>query len=490
MSSAPALDRPASGPGRDDDTPDPRRWRILTVCLVAGFMTLLDVSIVNVALPTIRSGLGAGENALQWVVSGYALAFGLLLVPAGRTGDARGRRPAFMVGLAGFTVASIACGLAPSATLLVVFRLLQGAAGGILLPQVNGLIQQLFRGQERGRAFGALGATIGISTAVGPLLGGLLIQLFGSDWGWRVVFFVNGPIGLGALLLALRLIPAPERGKGRGSDLDPVGVVLLGAAVTCLLLPLVEQQTWHSPLRVALYPVAAVLFVGWLLWERTYGRRGRTPVVELALFSTRSYALGAAIGLVYFAGFTGIFFTYALYLQEGVHYSALASGLAITPFALGSAVTAFLGGRVVHRFGRPLVAAGLLLVVVGLVGVWVAVDRVPGSGVGWATAVPLLVAGIGSGFVISPNQTLSLSEVPVQRAGTAGGVLQTGQRIGAAAGIAATGSVFFGTLGSSHGDFPTAFRDGLVVITVAVALSLLLAVFDVVSNRVVEARRS
>ena len=475
--------RPDPAPAADPDgpAPDPHRWRVLAVCLVAGFMTLLDVSIVNVALPSLREGLGAGDNALQWVVSGYALAFGLSLVPSGRLGDARGRRPAFLAGLALFTAASVGCGLSPTAEVLVVFRLLQGAAGGLLIPQVSGLIQQLFSGAERARAFGALGATIGVSTAVGPLAGGLLITGFGPDLGWRAVFFVNLPVGVGAWFLARRLLPAPPA-RRTAQDLDPVGVVLLGAAVTALLLPLIEQQTWTSPWRLALYPLALVLFAAWALWERSY-RRTHEPLVDLALFRRPSYGFGAGIGLIYFAGFTGIFFTYAQFLQEGLGYDALASGLAITPFALGSALTSFLGGRIVTRYGRPLVAAGLFLVTAGLVATYVAVELVPGHGAGWAAALPLLVAGLGSGLVISPNQALSLSEVPVVRAGSAGAVLQTGQRIGAAAGIALTGSLFYGAVADSRGDFGLGFRHGLWAVTGLVALALLLAVADVLHDR-------
>lgn len=471
---------PATRPA-DAYTPDPRRWRVLVVSLAAGFLVLLDVSIVNVALPSIRTGLDAGESALQWVVSGYALAFGLLLVPAGRLGDAYGRRPALLASLAVFTLASVACGLAPNAESLVAARLVQGAAGGVLLPQNSGLIQQLFRGAERGRAFGALGATIGISTAIGPLLGGLLLAAFGPEHGWRVVFFVNLPVGIVTLLLAARLVPRTGRRPGR-QDLDPVGVVLLGAGVLCLLLPLIERRTSGT-----LVVPAAALLVAFVAWERRYGRRGGMPMVDLALFRRRSYALGAGVGLLYFAGFTGIFFTYALYVQEGLHHSALASGLAVTPFAVGSAVTSFLGGRVVARAGRPLVAAGLVLVVVGLVATWIAATAVPGAGVEWATALPLLVAGIGSGLVISPNQTLTLAEVPVERAGSAGGVLQVGQRIGAAAGIALTGSVFFSAVAATRGDFGLAFRHGLLVTTAFVLLALLLAGLDVALSRRAEA---
>jgi MFS family permease len=205
--------------------------------------------------------------------------------------------------------------------------------------------------------------------------------------------------------------------------------------------------------------------------------------VDLALFRRPSYGFGAGIGLVYFAGFTGIFFTYAQYLQEGVGYSALASGLAITPFALGSAVTSFLGGRVVTRYGRPLVLLGLVLVTAGLVATYVAVELVPGAGAGWAAAGPLLVAGIGSGLVISPNQALSLSEVPVVRAGSAGAVLQTGQRIGSAAGIAVTGSLFFGAVADSRGDFALGFRHGLWAVIGLVALATVLAAVDVAHER-------
>ncbi|HEV7208960.1 MAG TPA: MFS transporter [Mycobacteriales bacterium] len=471
---------PGAGRPEQEYSPDPRRWQALAICLVAGFMSLLDVSIVNVALPSIQQGLGAGENALSWVVSGYALALGLLLVPAGRLGDARGRRPSFEVGLGLFTLASIACGFAPTATLLIVARLVQGVAGGVLTPQISGLIQSLFRGHERAKAFGLFGATVGISTAIGPLLGGGIISLFGAHSGWRYVFFVNVPIGLVALPLARKLIPHHPRMNPDAQDLDPIGVLLLGAAVTCLILPLIEQQNWHSPDRLLLYPAALVLLTTFLYWERHYRRHGHEPVVDFSLFVRRSYTLGTGVGLLYFAGFTGVFFIYTQFLQDGLGYSALHAGLALTPFALGSGAAAVLGGRIVTRYGRPLVAGGLLLVIIGLAATYLVTGAVHGSAVGPAAAGPLLVAGLGSGLVITPNVTITLTEVPVHRAGIAGGVLQTGQRIGSAAGIAATGSVFYGAL-AGHGqpDWALAFRHGLLVITLFVALALALALIDV-----------
>ncbi|GAA2591718.1 DHA2 family efflux MFS transporter permease subunit [Actinomadura fulvescens] len=454
-----------------------RRWEALGVCLVAAFMSLLDVSIVNVALPSIQQGLHASEADLQWIVSGYALTFGLALVPAGRIGDARSRRAVFMAGLALFTASSAAAGMAPTVLWLIVARLVQGAAGGVLNPQVAGLIQQLFRGAERGRAFGALGAVIGIATAVGPLLGGVLIAMAGPAEGWRWVFYVNVPVGLVALALAWWLLPAPIYGEQR--SLDPVGVALLGAGVVAFMLPFLQERQWPGAAKWLLVPAGVVVLLLFLAWER----RHPAPLVDLRLFKRRSYGLGAAIALLYFAGFTAIFFIFTVFLQNGRGYNALEAGLAITPFALGSGTAAFVGGRVVSRFGRPLVVLGLALVAFGLGTAWLAVELWPGRGVAWATALPLLAGGLGSGLVISPNQTLTLAEVPHTQGGTAAGVLQTGQRMGSAVGIAAAGAVFFATLAGTKGDWAAAFRHGLVVILVFVLAALAVACYDMISGR-------
>jgi EmrB/QacA subfamily drug resistance transporter len=454
-----------------------RRWRALAVCLVAAFMTLLDISIVNVALPSIRSGLHASPDGLQWILSGYAVAFGLVLVPAGRLGDARSRRAAFLFGLTLFTLASAAAGIAQTIQWLVIARLVQGVAAGIVNPQIAGLIQVLFRGRERGRAFGALGATIGLATAAGPILGGTLISLFGTQEGWRWVFYVNVPVGAVALPLAWRLLPPPGEGRRRES-VDPVGVLLLGVGVVGLMLPFVQDQQWHGDTKWLLVPAALLVLAAFLGWER----RHREPLMDLSLFRLRSYALGATIALLYFAGFTSIFFIFTLYLQNGLHYSALLAGLAITPFAFGSAVGSTVGGRLVSRFGRGLVAVGLTLVAVGLTATFLTVRAVPGTHAALATALPLLVGGLGSGMVISPNQAITLSEVPPEGGGSAAGVLQTGQRIGTAIGIAAVGAVFFAAVTSSHGDWAMAFRRALLVVTAFVLVALGAAVADLVTG--------
>ncbi|WP_181797550.1 MFS transporter [Streptomyces sp. WELS2] len=456
--------------------PDERRWKALGVCLAAGFISLLDTSIVNVALPSLEHGLGASEAVQSWVVSGYALTFGLALVPAGRLGDMRGRRQAFLVGLALFTVASLACGLASGPGWLVAFRLIQGTAAGMVAPQTSGLIQQMFQGSERAKAFGVLGTVIGVSTAAGPLVGGLLIDAAGTDDGWRWVFFVNLPIGVAAFAAGLRLLPRyPAAGKREVFDL--FGVLLLGAGVLALMLPLVQEQQWTGREKWALMPLALVLLGAFWAWERRQGLLGRAPLVDLDLFSLRSFTLGALISLTYFAGFTTVFFLYALYLQNGVGYSALASGLTVLPFAAASAVGAAAGGRLVVRFGRKLVVIGLGGVALGLLGVMAAVALVPGPDIGWASALPLLVGGAGSGLTVSPNTTLTLTRVPVQRAGAAGGVLQTGQRVGSAAGIAVVGSVYFAHL-ANHGRTDTAMQLGLLSAVGIILVALLLAVAD------------
>lgn len=468
------------------DGADPRRWRILALCLTAGFMTLLDVSIVNVALPSIQQGLDAPHIALSWVVSGYALTFGLVLVPLGKLGDARGRGRMFIIAMLAFTLASGLAGAAQGPLWLVIARLVQGAAGGWLNPQVLGLIQQHFRGRERGTAFGLFGAVIGVSTAIGPLLGGLIIQLGGAEHGWRWVFFVNLPIGLLALLFALRLLP---RGEGTHSlrGADPIGVLSLGAAVTCLLLPLVDQSGLGRLGFVlpALVPVLLAVFVGWELYLR---RRGATPLVDLALFRIGTYSFGATIGLLYFAGFTGIFFVLAVYFQRGLGYTALEAGLALTPFAVGSAIFSTIGGRLVHRYGRRVVVFGLGAALLGLLVTEMLLGRGLGTMAGLVTALPLFVAGSGSGLVISPNQTVTLSEVDVAFGGTAAGIQQTAQRVGSAVGTAAASGLFYATLYGggfgSVGDYSNAISVGLMASVVFVAAALVVGVAELVRDAI------
>ncbi|OLT20744.1 MFS transporter [Pseudonocardia sp. CNS-139] len=457
--------------------PDPNRWRALWVTLVAGFMSLLDVSIVSVALPSIQESLGTGPAAVQWVVSGYALTFGLALVPAGRLGDALGRRRMFLAALAGFVLFSALAGAAPTPETLVVARLAQGFAAGALAPQNSGLIQQLFRDAERGRAFGFFGAVVGISTAIGPVAGGLILALAGQPDGWRWIFYVNVPIGVVALVLAARLIPRRAATRGIGS-IDVAGALLLGGGVLCVLLPLADADAGGLASMWWLFPVGAALVVAFVLWERRVVRRDGEPLLDPRLVTgTPGYATGAALGTVYFLGFSGVWLVFALFLQLGLGYSPLHSGLSVTAFALGSAVSAVVGGRLVERFGRRLTVIGLVGVLVGLAVTIVVVLTVPPDALTWAMAPSLLVAGIGGGLVISPNITLTLREVPVRMAGSAGGALQTGQRIGAAVGTAALPGVFYVVLAGGR-SYPVAAAVALGAATLSVAAALVIAVLD------------
>jgi EmrB/QacA subfamily drug resistance transporter len=479
MSGTPARPEPAA----DQTGADPRRWRVLAVTQLAGFMTLLDVSIVNVALPSMEHGLGAAAGTVQWVVSGYALTLGLALVPAGRLGDALGRRRMFLIALTAFVLTSALTGAAPSIGLVIAARLLQGAAAGMLMPQNSGLIQELFRGAERGRAFGIMGATIGLATAAGPVIGGLILAAFTGPDGWRWVFYVNVPIGVIALVLAARLVPATARGRLRDTHLDLVGSLLLGGGVLSLLLPVVNTENGGPSSWWYLYVVAALLLGGFARWEVRTVRRGRQPLLDPRLARTSGYLAGSSIGLVYFGGFTGIWLVFALFFQDGLGYSPLRSGLAVTPFALGVAVSAVIAGRLVTRIGRWLTVSGLIAVAVGLIATALVLRNVGGDAAAWATAGPLLVAGLGGGMVTSPNITLSLESVPVQMAGAAGGALQTAQRIGAAIGTAVLATIFYRVLTGTGRDYAVAVSDALLVASGIMLLALLIAVAELIRRR-------
>jgi len=443
---------------------------------MVGFMSLLDVTIVNVAVPSIQEGLDASAAGIQWIVSGYALTFGLTLVAGGRLGDVVGRRRMFVLGLVAFTLTSAMAGLAPDERLLVVARLLQGAAAGILTPQNSGLIQQLFRGAERGRAFGWFGMTVGLSSATGPVLGGVIIALFGAEQGWRYVFFVNVPIGVLAIVLALRLLPPPDpREESVRSQVDSVGAVLLGLSVLLVLLPIIEAMSDPTTPLWFLMVLSPLLAWAFVRWERRLVRREAAPLLDVSLFTRApGYASGIVLGSTYFCGFAGVWLVLALYLQDGLGLSALESGLTVTPFAIGSAVAAVTAGRLVARFGRRVTVTGLILVVAGLTMVAVVVPLTSPSKPALWLAVPLLVAGVGGGSVISPNITMTLACVPPRMGGAAGGALQTGQRIGSAVGAAVLTAAFrlvAGAHGAAAG-VSVAFCVALAFVMVALVMGM------------------
>ncbi|MCW2533414.1 MAG: transporter [Blastococcus sp.] len=462
---------------------DHRRWRALTVSLVGAFMVLLDVSIVNVALPSIEREFSVSAGTAQWVVSGYALTFGLALVPAGRLGDTFGRRRMFLIALSAFVLTSALTGAAQTTGWLLAARLLQGVAGGMLIPQNVGLIQDMFRGAERARAFGILGSVVGLSTATGPVVGGVILDLAGSQDGWRWVFYVNVPIGLVALVLAYRLVPARSTARTRGAHLDLVGSLLLGAGVLGLLLPVVSTESGGPGWLWWLFVPAALLLTAFARWEVRTAARDRAPLLDPQLARTLGFPTGSAIALVYFTGFTGIWVVLALFFQDGLGYSPLRSGLAVTPFALGSAVSAVLAGRAVPRFGRRLTAAGLLAAAIGMGATALVLRTVGGDAAAWAAAGPLLVAGLGGGMVVSPNTTLTLESVPAQMAGAAGGALQTAQRIGSAIGTALLATIYYHVLTGGGHDFAAAVSAALFCAAGLMLVALLITAGELVGER-------
>jgi EmrB/QacA subfamily drug resistance transporter len=459
-----------------DHAADPARWRILGVTLTVGFMVLLDVTIVNVAIPSMRSALDTSAGGIQWVVSGYALAFGLTLVTGGRLGDAFGRRRMMLVGLAGFIGSSAAAGLAPSIEVLVLARLVQGAAAGLLTPQNSGLIQTLFKGPERGTAFGLFGLTVSVSSAVGPVLGGVIIAVLGADDGWRWIFLVYVPIGL-VLLVAIRaMVPGRDPDGGGDTRLDLVGAVLLGLTVLCVLYPVVRVES-GSRVTLLLLPAVPVLATAFVRWERRVVRREGAPLLDIALLrQVPGYASGIAVGTLYFTGFTGIFLVLSVYLQDGVGRSPLETGLLLVPFAAGSAVASPLAGRLVTHIGRRVTVGALLVMMSGVLSVALLAPAVGDGDLLWlALGVPLLVAGFGGGAVVSPNFTLTLADVPTRMGGAAGGAVQTGQRIGASIGAAVVMTTYQVAL-SSYDDAGIALRwafgCSLVVLGTALAASV------------------
>ena len=473
---------------------DPRRWPALFVCVSAVFLTLLDVSIAIVGLPSIGRGLGADPSQLQWVISGYALSFGMVPIIGGRLGDDRGRKNMLLIGVAAFVVCSAAVGLAPTPGVIIAARVVQGLAGGLLNPQVSGLIQQLFPPPERGKAFGALGAAVGIATAAGPVLGGAIIALGGEEFGWRLCFLINVPIGIVSFLLCRKLLPSePPRGVTRALDLP--GAALLSVGVLGVLFPAVEFDAEHDlRLFVLVVPALAVL-AGFVAWERGPARRRGHPLIDMSLFRIRSYSDGVVLALLFFCGYTGTPIVLALFLQNGLGFSPLQSGLTASAYAIGVTIAAPVAGRLLTRAGHKVLVGALVLFGLGVAGAALVAGLLAGRldpvDVALAMAPALFVAGLGGGSVITPNQALALAEVDVRGGSTAGGMLQTSQRIGNAIGAAVITAVFYAaisggsTSGVSHAaHYGRAYALALLVSVGFTLAALVMAILDVRRRRV------
>lgn len=418
-------------------------WIPFAVAASVAVLTILDVVKVNVVLTPLEETLGATPTQTGLVVAGYVLAFGIALVPSGRLGDQWNRKAMFMIGLVTFTVASLAAALAPTASFLVIARILQGIAAGILMPQVLGMVQTLFQGQARGQAFGIFGASIGLGTAFGPTIGGLFLGSFGSELGWRWTFGMNVPLALLLIPLALWLIPAAQPDAG-DADLDPVGVTLMAVAVLFVMLPFVlTTGSGDHPARWLFLPLGIVIALAFIRWENRYRAAGKSPVLDFTLFAYSSYRNGVIITTLWFSAMPAMFLVMTLFNQQGLGHDPVAVGLITVPFALISAIVAAVTGRYTFRHATTLVIWGFAIFIVALIGLVVISAIVPPEHNPLAMAIVLAIAGIGPGFIMSANQMRTLIEVPVSQGGVAGSFQQVGQRLGNAIGIAIGSAIFY-----------------------------------------------
>lgn len=409
--------------------------------LLGAALAPIDQFIVNVALPTIRVDLHASNATLEWIIAAYGIMFALLLVVGGRLGDAFGRRRLFVIGLACFTITSLACGLAPDSAVLVLARAFQGASAAMMVPQVLSIIQATASGESRSRMLGFYGATGGISMVVGQLLGGLLVSADIAGTGWRPIFLVNVPIGVVGLILARRTVP--ETRAGDPLRVDRWGTLWLGLTLLLLLVPLLEGRALGWPawcwVMLAAFPFGALAFAG---VERRVEASGGTPLLPPSVLRMRSIRVGLAVAGPFFTGFGGFLFVYTLTLQDGLHLGPLGSGLALVPMAGSYLVTTLLCARLVARFGRSVLVAGALVQFIGLLVLIGTVLLVWPHLAIFDLAPGVVISGAGQGL-IAPNLFRSiLSGVPSDSAGAGSGILTTTQQTCLALGVAILGSLF------------------------------------------------
>jgi EmrB/QacA subfamily drug resistance transporter len=408
-------------------------------------MTLLDLTIVNIAIPNMMSRLHASLDDILWVINGYALVLAVLVITAGRIGDLRGPRNIFAAGVALFTLASAACGLAASPGELIAFRVIQGVGAAMLMPQTLAIITHTFPPQRRGAAFGVWGAVAGVATIAGPTLGGLLVTAF--DWRW--IFFINVPIG--AIVLAASFVIIPGMRPGGTHRLDIGGVLLASASLLCICYGLIEGQRYNwgkitgfvsIPLVIGAGVVLLAVFL--IVQARS---QGREPLVPFALFRERNFSLMNVVMGALAIGMMGIFLPLTIYLQSVVGMSALRAGLTMAPASVVSMFLAPVAGRMADRIGgKYILMAGLSLFGGGMA--WIAVIAQPGSR--WYDFLaPLLVAGTGMGCIFAPMSTLALRNVKPQLAGAASGMLNTNRQAGSVIGTSAVGALLQNRLAAS-----------------------------------------
>lgn len=427
-----------------------RTWLGLAVMLTGTFMTIMDVMIVNVAIPSIRDDLGASFAQAELVVAGYGLTYAIALITGGRLGDIYGRRRMFLAGLFGFTLTSAFCGLAPTPVTLVLARLLQGLAAAILFPQVFALIRVTFvEPRSRATAFAVMGAVLGLAGIVGQLLGGVLVEA--DLWGlaWRPVFLVNIPIGLAAFIAALAVIRESRSPSARRLDLAGVGLSALGLGL--LLYPLIDGReagwpAWSLAMLAASVPVLALF----ALHQHRKSLREASPLLETSLFRNRAFAVGAMLVLIFYSTLNSFFLAFAFLVQLGLQRSALEAGSIVSILAITFMIASLAAGRLTAHGRRRVLIAGAIIALLGNVLAAVTASAIAPLEA-WTLIPALAVLGLGEGLLMTPLLNTILSGIHESHAGSASGMLSTMQQVGGALGVALVGILFFGTLDHARG---------------------------------------
>jgi EmrB/QacA subfamily drug resistance transporter len=452
-------------PDPSDQQPSPFRWRwvALFVILAAEVMDLLDALVTTIAGPTIRTDLGGSESMIQWLGAGYTLAMAVGLVTGGRLGDLYGRKRMFMIGAGGFVTASLLCALAQSPEMLIWSRVLQGLLGAVMLPQGLGMIKEMFSPKEMGAAFGAFGPVMGLSAVGGPILAGWLVSADYFGAGWRMIFLINLPLGLAAVLGAIAFLP---RSRPTGATkLDIRGVVIVSAAALLIVFPLVQGRDLGWPVWTFVAMAASVPMFALFGWHtKRVQRRGGDPLVTPSLFGKRSFTGGLLAGVAFFSGMIGFSLVFSLYLQIGLGYSPLKTGLAGAPQAIGLIIGFILAGAVLTaKLGRRLLHLGLIVMAIGIALFAVILHAAGSAGVTpWHLAPALATVGFGMGLLMAPFFDLILAGVEPQETGSASGTLNAVQQLGGALGIAILGTVFFHILRiGPHGPVPATVERGM-----------------------------
>ncbi|MEO8221147.1 MAG: MFS transporter [Specibacter sp.] len=428
---------------------------------IASFMELLDATIVNVALPDIERALGANTAQLQWMVASYTLALAIGLITGSRVGDIYGRKKTFIVGLVIFTVASVLCGMAMNPEMLIASRALQGFASAAMIPQVLSSLQVMYKPSERAGAMAGFSALAGVAAVSGPILGAILTDADIFGWGWRTIFFVNIPVGIFAVICAVKYVPesvAPVRHK-----LDLSGVVILAVGMLAVLYPLTMGREESWPLWTFLMMGFGVLvLVGFVLLQRREEKNGGEPLVAVSLFKSRPFAAGIAMMFLFFIPMNGFFLIQTLFLQLGLEYPILKAGLTMIPFSIMVPVLAGISAAILARkIGRVVLQLGPLVIAVGFVVLIFTVQSVGGAVTPWHLLAGLALSGAGFGMVVAPVGIFVLSEVPTKFAGSASGLFNTTSQLAGALGVAIIGTIFFNSLESSTATSQSAvFIDG------------------------------